>query len=379
MRALSFLFLNANTPWVYALADRLAQQGCPTHAVRLYDWLVYWRNRPSWPDAEPVPQLTRTRKVMPTGYAGRLEWVFRPLMQRMIRSWHRELHERSGTVPWVIAPYPYLVPWLDGVTSERIVYYNLDAYTLYRPERATSIRSNERELVRRASHTLCLSNHQVETLRQRYPEHADRIYHFPLGVVESFLNAHPQRLPESNTVGYIGNLTDRVDWSLVHDVARRLPNVQFQFVGGLDELETGGSAEGWQEIRSAALALSNVEHVGRVPQEEVKEYYWSFAVNWIPYDANHPFNKASCPTKIMDTLASGRPVVSTPVPECTLYPAWIEIADVANEAVSALTRALALVQEGRHPMEAQLKFARQHTWDRRARQLTSIINEISHA
>jgi hypothetical protein len=48
-----------------------------------------------------------------------------------------------------------------------------------------------------------------------------------------------------------------------------------------------------------------------VPQEEVTRYYWSSAVNWVPYDLNHPFNQAACPTKIMDSLGSGRPTTGS--------------------------------------------------------------------
>ena len=97
-------------------------------------------------------------------------------------------------------------------------------------------------------------------------------------------------------------------------------DVEFVFVGGLEGASGGGCRPDWEAERAAALALPNVRRVGPVRQEDVPKHYWGFGVNWIPYATDHAFNQAACPTKIMDGLASGRPVLSTDSPECRLYP-----------------------------------------------------------
>ena len=324
----SFLFLHADTPWVYTLAGRLAGRHA-VHATQFSDWFVYWRQNPSWPSNGTDHELRRTMKVLPTGYAGRLEWLARPFVRRTVDRWRAALRDESGAEPWVVVCYPYAAPWTRHVPGERLLYYNLDEYTLYRPGRADRIR----ELVERAAHTLCLSQYQVEALRDRHPAHADRIAHFPLGVQESFLHPNPEASPTPNTVVYVGNVGDRVDWGLVAAVAERCPDLTFTIVGG----PIGGDPSAdWERKRAWALRRPNIEHPGRVPQDEVPRYYQSHAVNWIPYDLEHPFNRASCPTKIMDGLASGRPVVSTAVPECRQYPEWITIADDAEATAEAL-------------------------------------------
>ena len=317
-----FLFLSANTPWVYALAHRLGAD-VPVRAVRVFDWGVYYRQRPAWPPGPPSAHLTRTTRVMPTGYTGLLEPLVRPFAQWFVGRWQRALQAKGGgepasAEPIVVAPYPYLAPWVRRVPGDRLVYYNLDDYVLYRPERAAQITAQEDELVRRAHRTVCLSQHQVEALRARHPRRAHRIHHFPLGVTEAFVNPAPEAPPAPRTVGYVGNLSDRVDWTLVNATAARCPDLTFRFVGGADP---EARATPWERARAEAFRRPNVDYVGRVPQEAVAAHYWSFAVNWIPYDAAHPFNRAACPTKIMDGLGSGRPMVSTPVPECRLYPA----------------------------------------------------------
>ena len=368
-----FLFLSVHNRWVYALAESLAQHHV-AHTVKLYDWYTYWRHRPTWPDPDPGADITRTLRVLPPGFAGRLEWLSRPFMRAMVDRWRRELRDRCGTEPYVVVPYPYLAPWVQNVPEKRLVYYNLDAYTLYQPERVDRIRKQESKLVERAELTICLAQRQDESLRERHPSHASRIHHFPLGVLESFLNPDPMSgLGEEADVGYVGNLTERVDWDFVRDVAEACPDLRFRFAGGLESIETGADRPGWQNTRAEAFSLPNVEHLGRIPQEEVTEVYWNSAVNWIPYDSDHPFNEASCPTKIMDALASGRPLVSTAVPECTLYPEWIDIADSADEAAAILHDHIE--NPNAHAHSKQVQFAEQHTWNHRADTLQHLLDQ----
>ena len=252
--------------------------------------------------------------------------------------------------------------------GERLIYFNLDDYVHYRPARAAKILQQEAELVDRAALTLCLSQRQVNNLQARYPKKAATIRHFPLGVLESYLNPTPDRVPTRQTVGYIGNLIDRVDWRLIGAVARALPNITFIFLGNSEGFGGGGSRPNWKQERAAALALPNVRNVGPVPQEAVQEHYWGFDISWIPYATDHAFNQAACPTKIMDGLASGRPVISTDIPECRLYPEWITVVQSPDEAISAIRRLLVRPPAGEMARQ-QVDFTRRHLWSRRAETL----------
>ena len=80
---------------------------------------------------------------------------------------------------------------------------------------------------------------------------------------------------------------------------------------------------------------------------------------------------ASCPTKIMDGLASGRPFVSTAIPECKAYPEMIHLIHDAAHATGTLRALLALqwdVGFGR-----QQDFIELHTWPKRAEQLIGLL------
>ncbi len=370
MGKLSFLFLSANTPWVYSLAETLANYH-PTHATYFYDWLTYRRVRPSWPNVKSPALLQRSMELLPPGYAGHLELLFRPYLRFKIQRWCDQLQKITGEHPWIIAPYPYLAPWVRKIPKKKLIYYNLDDYVLYQPSRQEVILAQEKELVEAANITICLSQFQVEALQKRYPQQAQRIYHYPLGVVDSYINPKPQISPQPMTVGYVGNLIERVDWRLVYQIAQACPEITFVFVGGLDGFAGGISKPDWQIDRETVLSLPNVRHIGKVPQAEVAQYYWSFAVNWIPYTASHPFNQAACPTKIMDAIASSRLVLSTDIPECRLYPEWISIFHSPEEAIALLRKQLAFGEtvEADKKRLQQLDFVCQHTWHKRAQTL----------
>jgi glycosyltransferase involved in cell wall biosynthesis len=315
---------------------------------------------------------------MPPGYVGYLDLIFAPFLRRKLSRCVTKLSTKanraSGETPWIIATYPWFERALSSVPDGRLVYFNLDDYVLYQPKRAQKILRQEAELVRRAAITLCLSQRQVENLQARYSEKAATIRHFPLGVREDYLNPTPDCVSRRQTVGYIGNVIDRVDWRLIGAVARALPDITFLFLGSSEGFGGGGSRPDWKQERATVLALPNVRNFGRVPQEAVREHYWDFSIFWIPYATDHAFNQAACPTKIMDGLASGRPVISTDIPESRLYPEWITVVQSADEAISAIRCLLGRSADGK--MErAQVDFARRHIWSRRAETLLGWLAE----
>ena len=367
----SFLVLAANTPWVYALAQNLAPHGAVT-AVRMLDWANDARLKPQWP--ETASDVRRVPLTMPPGYAGRLEALFRPWMRHAVDRERSRLRQVSGSEPFVICPYPFIAPWIRHIPGDRIVYYNLDDYALYDARRVERNRALEGEIVRRAVLSICLSQHQVDALRARHPDSASRIRHFPLGVVEAFLNPEPEKAPVGKTVGYVGNMSDRVDWHFVAEVARRVPEATFHFVGNADDGPAGVGSDpdgAWIARRTEALGLANVAAEGPVAQGLVPLHYWNYAVNWMPYDVAHPFNIASCPTKLMDALASGRPFLSTGIPEARLYPDRIHVVATIDEAATKLRDLLASAAS--HDARAQVEYSRTQSWPHRAREFLDLL------
>src|SRR5205085_2889028 len=94
--------------------------------------------------------------------------------------------------------------------------------------------------------------------------------------------------------------------------------------------------ETWYSSYRSVVARPNVHRLGWRTQDEVGLYNAAFDVCLIPYRLDHPFNQASCPTKVMDYMATSRPVVSTALPECRLYDGLFEMAESADEFIAAI-------------------------------------------
>lgn len=75
-----------------------------------------------------------------------------------------------------------------------------------------------------------------------------------------------------------------------------------------------GSREGQAKDYVAKHGLPNVIMVGQVSAAEVDQYYAALDVGVIPFDLSD-FTHAACPIKLLEYLACGKQVVSTPLEE----------------------------------------------------------------
>jgi len=300
-----------------------------TLLLRCSDYRVAWSQgkRPfGWnrPVRLASPSLWEQDLVLPTGWMKSYPNLGMRPIARAVRRWRSSLEADGGSMALVIT-YPYYLHLRRQLRPARLVYYNIDDYKLYWPKAVKQVERLEAEAVRVADLTVCTSRFRAEELRANHPEFASKIRHLPHGAPSSSIPSqpqdHPGPAPSDLThlprpwVGYVGTLEDRVDWNILDQVAATVPEASIILVGRVGP----DGPQGWQKDRQRCLARGNVHAVGWRDQEVIERYNQSFDLNLIPYRTDHPFNIACCPTKIMDYMAAGRPVVATNLPECRLY------------------------------------------------------------
>jgi hypothetical protein len=257
--------------------------------------------------------------------------------------------------------YPHYLYLRDQVRPDTSIYFNIDDYSQYWPRQADRVNALELQAVRESDLTVCASRLRSERLRDAVPEAADRIHHLPHGTPTSSLFDQPQIHPATPPpdlaklpgprFGFIGTLEDRIDWILLAKLADRFPKASIVLVG-----RTGTTPRGsWQADRQRCLDRPNVHLLGWKPQSAIAQYNAAFDACLIPYRADHPFNQASCPTKIMDCMGTGRPIVSTDLPECRLYE---HLFDVLPDHTSFLDAIATLIGRGFDDGRA----AKRHAW-----------------
>jgi teichuronic acid biosynthesis glycosyltransferase TuaH len=281
-----------------------------------------------------------------------------------IRRWRRLLADPGRLA--LVMTYPYYLYLRDQVGPDRTLYYNLDDYSLFWPRRADEIRELERRAVRESDVTVCVARVRAEALRREVPEAAERIHHVPHGAPTASLAEHPWDRPAPPPadlaglprpwLGYVGSLEHRVDWPLLTRLAAAFPGGSVVLVG-----RPGPRCRAsWQAELDRCLARPNVHAIGWRPQESIASYHRAFDVCLIPYRVDHPFNLVCCPTKIMDCMATTRPVVATALPECLLYADLFHVASDADEFV-AMVRSVVDASSDDGLAGRRLDFARAHT------------------
>ncbi len=352
------------------LFAELNRPGTSALLLKCLDYYNAWMRgaRPfsSWgrPLSERGPGLWQTEMVLPSGWMKRYPSLGMRPIRREIERW-REQCAPEGPLTLVMT-YPHYLYLRDQVRPEKSVYFNIDDYSQYWPRIADRVNDLERQAVREADLTVCVSRLRAEGLRLGVPEAASKIHHLPHGAPSGSIGPAPHLVPAEPPadlkalpgprLGYIGSLEDRIDWELITRLADALPRASIVLVGRLGTTPSGA----WQAARARCLARPNVHALGWRPQESISLYNTAFDVCLIPYRVDHPFNRVCCPTKIMDTMGTGRPTVSTSLPECLLYEHLFDVASDTEGFIEA-TRTVLARGEDSHRAWKRYEWARQNT------------------
>ena len=328
-----------------------------TLLLRCADYRVAWSHgkRPlTWnpPPRQTSPAIWEQDLVLPTGWMKSYPRLGMRPIARAIRRWRLAAgHPDRPTV--LVITYPFYLHLARLVRPERLIYLNIDDYRLYWPKSAALVDRLERETVQVADLTVCTSRLRMTELAARDPASAFKVRHLPHGAPSASIPEEPRHRPGPGPeelrqlprpwIGYVGTLEDRVDWEILNQVAQANPTGSLILVG---RVGPDGAAP-WQAARRRCLARENVHAIGWRDQAVIEAYNRSFDVGLIPYRTDHPFNIACCPTKIMDYMAAGRPVVATDLPECRLYADVFDVVEPGQFAQAVATRLAGGPDDGR--------------------------------
>ena len=369
---------DASWVWTERLFAPLAEMGVRVLMLKACDWrtarshgigIRHWNT----PLRQVAPNWWERSLVLPPGWMKTYpRWGMRPIASA-VRGWRDSLVERR---PLALAiSYPHYLYLRDQVRPDALMYYNMDDYSLYWPSRAEAVRRLERQAVLEADLSVFCARVRAEELATEVPSSADRIIHLPHGAPRRHIPSGPLHRPSAPPpdlallpgprLGFVGTLEDRIDWPLIEQTARAFPTGSVVLIG---QEPSPAPGEAWYRDYLRAASLPNVHRLGWKPQSEIGAYMAAFDVCLIPYRVDHPFNRAACPTKVMDYMATTRPVVSTALPECRLYSHLFDVESTDEDFLEAIRRIV--VRDGDDDRAARRwTQARMSTWERTAERL----------
>jgi glycosyltransferase involved in cell wall biosynthesis len=299
----------------------------PADLRRVIHRLSIWADSSRRPSTEVRPRILRDAPIVPP-----LQH-FGPIRRVASRMLVRRLGPRLGPqrplIVWTYLPAPAIADAAEALGADLLVYDWADDASVHiltpRERHRRRVAAWEDQMLARADVVFVASE---ELLRRRGSPNP-RTFLVPHGVpflAEDDPPALVLRAPRPR-IGFVGTLSEWVDFDLLKTVVAARPGWSFVFVGPVRT-----------QVKSF-VRMPNVFALGPRPHEEIGGVLSALDVALIPYRLTAAMSVAS-PVKLHEYLAKGLPVVSTDLPEVRPYSPPVRIASGAEAFLSAIEEGL---------------------------------------
>ena len=281
--------------------------------------------------------------------------------------------DMSGPILWIAIPTANQIVGRLGECA--LVYQVSDKYEANQMDHATAaevIRSMHLDLLSRADlvyysgrklYHEALESHPETAAKSKLLEQAVDFEHFARATAAG-QDAIPEdvRLIPGPRLGYFGAMESwLMDQSLIRYVSERRPDWHWVLIG----------------LRAAPLdieSLPSVHYLGPKPYDQVPLYAASFQVCVLPWVTDNEFVNYGSAIKVREYLATGKPVVITPLYEYQHLDGILRIARGGDDFIEKVEDALE--RDGLDKRVARQAAVRGATWDARAEAVSNDIASI---
>jgi glycosyltransferase involved in cell wall biosynthesis len=230
----------------------------------------------------------------------------------------------------------------------------------------------------------------IARMHEELLERADLIYYSGRKLYEDDCAAHPEiagkarRLEQAVDYEHFASATSR-EWVEPDDIAA-VPHPRLGYFGAIDswlmdqELIRHVSLKRpeWQWVliglRASPLdieSLGNVRYLGSKPYSSMPSYAASFDVCVLPWVTGNEFVNYGSPIKVREYLATGKPVVITPLYEYEPLDGILRISRGYDDFIAKIEDSLA--NESVEKRDARQQAVKESTWDARAEEVSEAI------
>jgi glycosyltransferase involved in cell wall biosynthesis len=268
-------------------------------------------------------------------------------------------------VQWFYTPMP--APAMIGAFNERgVVYDCMDELSKFRFA-PTELVDRERYLVSN-SDVVFTGGYKLWQAKSR--NHTN-VHFFGCGVdVDHFANARSEELalaPELATLGrkvmgYFGVIDERLDYDLLRKLADENSDAALVMVGPVVKVDPNELPQG-----------PNIHWLGQRQYSDLPSYVKGFDVCLMPFALNEATEYIN-PTKTLEYIAAGKPIVSTAVADVVHnFTPVVRVADSAEGYVATAAELAAAAD--RSMIIRGIEQARRASWESIVAQMQSLIHE----
>jgi UDP-galactopyranose mutase len=222
--------------------------------------------------------------------------------QRALLDRHLDDEGVGDFVLWFYTPMA--LAFTEHLKPRAVVYDCMDELSAFRgapPE----LREREAELFRRADIVFTGGQSLYEAKRQQHPN----VHAFPSSVdMHHFARARgallepaDQAMVPRSRVGFFGVLDERLDVELLDGLARLRPDIELVMIGPVVKIDP-----------ARLPRHPNLRYLGPKPYAALPDYIAGWDVAMMPFARNEATRFIS-PTKTLEYMAAGKPVVSTSI------------------------------------------------------------------
>ena len=287
---------------------------------------------------------------------GRPRFLARWSMRKRLRQVQQILRTRGcrKIILYLWRPYHELA--LDLIDDDLSCYHIVDEYTFSPIEKPLG--KLEARLISRVDQVFIHSPAMLEKKGKLNPQTTfvpnGVDYHAYASPLSEPVDLQPIPHPR---IGYVGIIKMQLDLTLLSTLAQRHPQWSFVFVG------PRGNLHGQGELIQKLSSMPNVYLLGGKPVSALPAYTQHLDVCMLCYQVND-YTKFIYPLKLHEYLASGRPVVGSPIHSLQEFAHIIRLARTTDEWSQALTDSLAPDACSGEQVEARRNVARQYDWNR---------------
>ncbi|HJQ12626.1 MAG TPA: glycosyltransferase [Gemmatimonadaceae bacterium] len=273
----------------------------------------------------------------------------------------------NNPVQWFYSPFS--APAMLGAFNEVAVVYDcMDELAQFRFAHPDLVR-RERLLLANAD-VVFTGGHKLYESKRRYH---DNVHFFGCGVdVRHFGKARfvETRVPDDiaslpkPVFGYFGVIDERIDYDLIRTLAESRPDATIAMIGPVVKIDP-------QSLPQAP----NIHWLGQRDYSALPGYVKGFTVCLMPFALNEATEYIN-PTKTLEYMAAGKPIVSTAVPDVVRnFTPVVQIARSARDFVALSSQAAvnpdnALIAQG-------LEQAAAASWESIVSKMRRLISDVS--
>lgn len=258
--------------------------------------------------------------------------------------------------PILWSSLPTTADLCGSLGESAVVYYCGDDFSSLAGVDHRVVAQHELKLVEQADLILAAS----AKLLTKFPQ--TKTHYLPHGVDTALFSTPAVRAKDlpprrQRIAGFYGSISNWLDYQLLERVFRDNPDWQFVFIGPL-ELDYNPLPK-----------LDNVHYLGPRPHHLLPGYSQHWDVSLLPFVANQQIRSCS-PLKLLEYLAAGSRVISTPFPALVPYQQHVDVITNSEQFSLALKR-VAIQQ----PRLGVVNISNE-SWDARTNKLNAMLEAL---